>query len=258
MIRQWLARSYLVLIYALLYTPLIVLVIFSFNDAQYSGLWHGFTGRWYQVLWQDQHLHTIVEHSIVIGFLAATLGAIIGALGAFALYKYRFLGKRLVLGLILVLIIVPDLVMGVSLLLLFHFLHLGLGFATLLLAHVTFCIPFVVVLVSNRLADTDTSLIEAAKDLGATDQMIFWRIMLPIMGPALFAGWCLSFTLSFDDVIISTFVSGPSFQILPLYIFNQVKLGETGELNALCSLILLVTLSLAIITQLVRRRRCES
>lgn len=255
MIRYWLGRSYLLFIYLLLYTPLIVLVIWSFNDAKYSGLWQGFTGQWYQALWHDQHLHTIFEHSLTIGLLAATVGTIIGALGAFALYKYRFIGKRLIFGLILVLIIVPDLVMGVSLLLLFHFLNWGLGFWTLLLAHITFCIPFVVVLVSNRLADTDASLIEAAKDLGANDQTIFWRIIIPIMGPALVSSWCLSFTLSFDDVIISTFVSGPDFQILPLYIFNQVKLGETGELNALCSIILLVTVTIAIIYQLLRSKR---
>ena len=253
MIRYCLTRGYILFIYTLLYIPLIVLVVFSFNDARYSGLWQGFTWQWYQHLGHDTHLHTIVAHSLEIGLLAASLGTIIGALGAFALYKYRFLGQRLVYGLILTLIIIPDLVMGVALLLLFHFCHFPLGFGSLLLAHITFCIPFVVILVSNRLHNTDPSLIEVAKDLGATDSMIFWRIMVPIMAPALLSSWCLSFTLSFDDIIISSFVSGPSFQILPLYIFNQVKLGETGELNALCSIILLVTFSVAMASQLIRR-----
>lgn len=255
MIRYCLARGFLLTIYALLYTPLVVLVIFSFNNARFSGLWHGFTWHWYQRLWQDEHLHIIVGHSLEIGLLAATIAMIIGGLGAFALYKYRFLGKRLLYALILTLIIVPDLVMGVALLLLFHFSHLPLGFSSLLLAHITFCIPFVVILVSNRLTDTDPSLIEAAQDLGASDITIFRRIILPIMAPALLASWCLSFTLSFDDVIISSFVSGPSYQILPLYIFNQVKLGETGELNALCTLILLITLIAAVTSQWLRSKR---
>ncbi len=249
------AASYLSLIYFFLYVPIVVLVVFSFNNSLYSGLWHGGTLKWYRQLFQDTNLQTIALHSLTISFLAATISTTIGLFGAIALYKYRFLGKRLINGLLFVMIIIPDLVMGVALLLLFHAGAVPLGFWTILLAHITFCIPFVVVTVMSRLSGSDKNLFAAAKDLGATDWGVVHRVMVPMLVPAIVAAWLLSFTLSFDDVVISTFVSGPSYQILPLYIFSQVKLGVTPELNALCSIILLLTIVLAIVAQFLLRKR---
>jgi spermidine/putrescine transport system permease protein len=249
------SASYLSIFYLLLYVPIVVLVWFSFNNAVYSGLWHGFTWRWYQELFHDSNLQTIALHSLTIGFLAATIATLIGLLGAVALFKYRFFGKKLLGGIIFVMIIIPDLVVGIALLILFHELHVQLGFWTLLLAHITFCIPFVVVTLMSRLAGTDVNLFEAAKDLGAADFRVFCKVIVPMLIPGIVAAWLLSFTLSFDDVVISTFVSGPSYQILPLYIFSQVKVGVTPELNALCSVILLLTLTFTLIAQRVLRKR---
>ena len=145
--------------------------------------------------------------------------------------------------------------MGIALLILFASLHITLGFWTLLLAHITFCIPFVVVTILSRITGTDKNLFEAAKDLGANDFIVFSKIIVPMLIPGIVAAWLLSFTLSFDDVVISTFVSGPDFQILPLYIFSQVKLGVTPELNALCSVILLLTVVMALIAQMVLKKK---
>jgi spermidine/putrescine transport system permease protein len=240
---------YLSLVYFFLYFPVIVLIIFSFNNATFSGFWQGFTWRWYQQLFHDSSLLTIALHSVIIATLASSAAVFIGTLGAIALFKYRFFGRTSLYLLIFSLIIVPDLVLAIALLLLFHEAHLSLGFTSLLLAHITFCVPFVFVTIYSRLSTLNRNLFEAAKDLGASDFIIATKIMLPLLLPALIAGWLLSFTLSLDDVMISFFVSGPSYQILPLYIFSHVRVGVTPELNALCSLILIATVIFAIIAQ---------
>jgi len=240
---------YLTFIYLFLYLPVIVLIIYSFNNSKFSAIWHGTTLKWYRELFHDIPLLIITGHSLLVGFIAATVATFLGALGAVALFRYRFRGKKLLNGLIFILIIVPDLVFGISLLILYATIHFTLGFWTLLLAHITFCLPFVVVTVYSRLHDTDKNIFEAAKDLGASEFAIFSKIILPLMMPALIAGWLLSFTLSMDDVIISFFVTGPSFQILPLYIYSLVHIGVTPEINALCTIIFGLTIVLVLISQ---------
>ncbi len=247
--------AYFTLIYLFLYLPVIVLIVYSFNGSKFSVIWHGVTLKWYIALFHDTALLEITRNSVVVASLASTIATIIGALGAVSLFRYRFFGKKLVNGLVFTLIVVPDLIFGISLLILYALAKIQLGFSTLLIAHVTFCIPFVVVTVLSALHGTDRKIFEAARDLGATDFVIFSKIILPLILPALVAGWLLSFTLSIDDVIISFFVTGPSFQILPLYIFSQVHLGITPEINALCSLIFVLTLILAISSQIILRRR---
>lgn len=246
---------YLLLVFAFLYLPILVLVIFSFNNTTYSGLWHGFTLSWYQELFSDTDLQTIAAHSLIIGVLASTIACIIGTLGAIAIFKYDFKLKKITRALLMAMIIIPDLVIGISLLLLYHFFDIPLGFWSLLIAHITFCLPFVFVVVYGRIVTLDKNLFEAAKDLGAADMVIVYRIMLPLLRPAIIAAWMLSFTMSFDDVVISFFVSGPDYQILPLYIFSQVKLGVTPEINALCTLILALTFSMALLGQWFLRKR---
>jgi spermidine/putrescine transport system permease protein len=157
--------------------------------------------------------------------------------------------------LIFILILSPDIVMGISLLILFSLLKITLGFWSLLLAHITFCIPFVVVTVYSRIVSFDEYIFEAAKDLGARDSVILTRIILPLLWPALAAGWLLSFTLSIDDVIISYFVAGPDFEILPLKIYSMVRLGVKPEINALCTVTFGLTLILIVISQLTLRRK---
>jgi spermidine/putrescine transport system permease protein len=247
--------SYLMLIYAFFYIPIVILIIYSFNQAQYSLLWHGFSLRWYNELFADTDLWISVWHSLVLGIFSATIAMCIGSLAAVSLYRYQFLGRQLLYALIFILILSPDIVMGISLLILFSLFKVSLGFWSLLLAHVTFCIPFVVVTVYSRMASFDENIFEAAKDLGATDLMIFTRIILPLLWPAMLAGWLLSFTLSIDDVIISYFVTGPGFEILPLKIYSMVRLGVKPEINALCAVTFILTLLLVILSQLMLRKK---
>ncbi|MDS4030068.1 MAG: spermidine/putrescine ABC transporter permease PotC [Candidatus Contendobacter sp.] len=247
--------AYLVLIYGFLYLPILVLIVYSFNDAKYSLEWRGVTWTWYRNLLDDPDLLQAALNSVLIAALSATVATGIGALAAVALYRYEFFGKPLLQGLIFVLMMTPDIVMGIALLILFASLSLPLGFWTLLLAHITFNIPFVVVTVLSRISGFDRHLLEAARDLGATEFQAVRRVVLPLLMPAVAAGWLLSFTLSMDDVMVSFFVTGPTFEILPLKIYSMARLGVTPEINALCTLMLGATLILILIAQLLLRER---
>lgn len=247
-------KSYLSLVYLFLYIPIIIVIWFSFNDSARSLLWHGFTWHWYVQLFHDEALAIVTAHSLTIGLLASTFATLIGTLASICLYRYRFFGKRLIDGLILMLIIIPDLVMGISLLILFSALHMPLGFWSLLLAHISFCVPFACVTISTRMVTMDKHLMEAGKDLGASELQLYTKILIPLLAPGIISAWLLSFTLSIDDVIISYFVSGPDYQILPLTIFSMVKVGVNPEINALCSILLLVTFILAITGFMLLRR----
>lgn len=252
---RFLSKFYLLAIYTFIYLPIITLMIYSFNAAQYSLLWHGFSTRWYFELFQDTDLWIAAWHSLILGILAASIAVVIGALAGVSLFRYHFKGKKFLYSLIFILILSPDIVMGISLLILFSFFNFTLGFLTLLFAHITFCIPFVVVTVYSRITSFDKYIFEAAKDLGATDLRIFTHIILPLLWPALLAGWLLSFTLSLDDVIISYFVAGPDFEILPLKIYSMVRLGVKPEINALCAITFGVTLLLITTSQLLLRKK---
>lgn len=245
---------YLALVFLFLYFPIAVLVLFSFNHTSFSGLWHGFTWHWYQQLLRDSGLQLIAFHSLSLAILASSLAVLIGVFAAVAIFKYTFTVRKAMHFSLLAMIIIPDLLLGIALLLLFHYLHMPLGFFSLLIAHITFCVPFVFVLVYARLNSLDSNLFEAARDLGALDVFIFKKVLLPLLMPAIIAAWLLSFTMSLDDVVISFFVSGPSYQILPLYIFSEVRLGVTPELNALCSMILYLTITLALLGQFYLRK----
>lgn len=247
--------SYISLVYLFLYLPVLVLITYSFNNSKFSAIWHGITFHWFIELFQDTELLIITAHSLIIAVLAASIASCIGALGAVALFRYRFHGKQLLHGLLFVLIVVPDLVFGISLLIFYALCRAPLGFWTLLLAHITFCLPFVIVTLLARLDGLDKNIFEAARDLGATDSIIFFKIILPLILPALVAGWLLSFTLSMDDVIISFFVSGPNYQILPLFIFSEVHVGITPEINALCTLIFFLTAIIVLISHRLLKKR---
>ncbi len=249
--------AYLILIYLFLYVPILVLITYSFNDSSFSLLWKGFTIKWYKSLLQNTDLQIVAFHSLTIGILSAIGATIIGTLTAVSLYRYKFFGKKLIHGLLFTLIISPDIVTGISLLILFSAVKIPLGFWTLLLSHITFCVPFVTVTVYSRLIGSDKNLIEAAKDLGATDSTILLRILIPLLWPAIIAGWLLSFTLSMDDVIISFFVTGPEFDILPLKIFSMVRVGVKPEVNALCSVMFVITLIIVLIYQLIAWKKLK-
>jgi spermidine/putrescine transport system permease protein len=249
------SRAYQVLVYLLLYLPIVVLVAFSFNDSRSSLAWRGFTTDWYVKLIEDGDLLVAAGNSAIVALLAATCATVVGTLTALALYRYRFRGKTLAEGLVFVLIMAPEIVMGISLLILFVALGIGLGFTTVLLAHVTFCLPFVTVTVLARLNGFDRHLVEAAQDLGASELQTVARVILPMAAPALAAGWLLSFTLSLDDVIITTFVAGPDYELLPLKLYSMVRRGVTPEINALSTVLFVLTLVVAGLAQRLLQRQ---
>lgn len=238
----WLRRSYLALVYAFLYLPLLVLVVYSFNDSRSPYGWKGFTLKWYESLFDNAHLLQSAWHSLLLAACAATLTTLIGTLTAIALHRYRFPGKTALHGLLFVLMMVPDIVLAIALLIFFIALSMHLGFWTLLISHTTFCLPFVVVTVYARLVSFDERTIEAARDLGAGEFQVFRTVLVPLLLPAIVAGWLLGFTLSLDDVIISTFATGPTFEVLPLRIYSMVRLGIRPEVNALATLFLLISI----------------
>ena len=249
-----LRNIFMFVVYAYLYIPIIILVTNSFNEDRYGLSWKGFSWNWYERLFNNDTLIQAAFHSVTIAFFAATLATIVGGLTAIALYRYRFRGKQAVSGMLFIVMMSPDIVMAVSLLALFMVVGISLGFWSLLLAHVTFCLPYVTVTIFSRLNGFDARMLEAAKDLGASEVTILRKIILPLALPAVVSGWLLSFTISLDDVVVSSFVSGVSYEILPLRIFSLVKTGVTPEVNSLATIMIVLSLGLVILSQLITRK----
>lgn len=247
--------GFMAIIYAYLYIPIIILIVNSFNQARFGINWQGFTLDWYQRLLNNDSLLQAAQHSLTMAILSATFATLIGSLTAVALYRYRFRGKPFVSGMLFVVMMSPDIVMAISLLVLFMLLGISLGFWSLLFSHITFCLPFVVVTVYSRLKGFDVRMLEAARDLGASEAIILRKIILPLAMPAVAAGWLLSFTLSMDDVVVSSFVTGPTYEILPLKIYSMVKVGVSPEVNALATILLILSLFLVLSSQLILRDR---
>ncbi|KDM91459.1 spermidine/putrescine ABC transporter permease PotC [Photobacterium galatheae] len=249
--------SLMSVVYAFLYIPIIILIVNSFNASKFGMKWGGFTTKWYEQLVNNDSLMQAAWHSLNIAVFSATAAAIIGSLTAVALFRYRFKGKSFVNGMLFVVMMSPDIVMAISLLALFILMGAKLGFLTLLLSHITFCLPFVVVTVYSRLKGFDVKMLEAARDLGASEWVILKQIILPLAKPAVFAGWLLSFTLSLDDVIVSSFVTGPTYEILPLKIYSMVKVGISPEVNALATVMLIISLSMVMLSQVISRDKLK-
>lgn len=244
------------LVYAFLYLPILVVIVHSFNDTRYTTDWKGFTLKWYSTLLANGPLVDAALNSLTVATLAATIATVLGTLGAICIRRYRFPGRRVLHGCIYVLTVSPDIVMGISLLIFFIALKAPLGFWTLLAAHATLALPFVAVTVLARLAEFDEQLIEAARDLGASEWRAFRHVLLPLAAPAVAAGWLLSFTLSMDDVLVSFFVTGPAFEVLPLRVYSMVRLGVKPDINALSAVMFALTAVLVLLAQtLVRTRR---
>ena len=239
--------------YAFLYLPILLLVVFSFNASRLSSTWSGFSFKWYAALLEDQSMLNAAWISLKIAFLSATAAVALGTLAALVLTRFKpFRGKTLLGALVSSPMVMPEVVTGLSLLLMFVTLAgpLGLspkGMLAIFIAHVTFTMAFVSVIVSSRLADLDKSLEEAAMDLGATRVKVFFVITLPIIAPALLSGWLLAFTLSLDDVVISSFVAGPEATTLPMKIFSTVRLGLNPKINALASVLVAAVSAAAMI-----------
>jgi spermidine/putrescine transport system permease protein len=240
---------YAALMYSFLYVPILILIIFSFNKSRLNAVWTGFTFEWYGKLMQNSDVLAAAKNSLTVGAVSTIVATMIGTFAAVGMYRYHFRGKTALDGMLYLPIVIPEIVMGISLLAFFALVKIPLGIMTLVIAHITFCIPFVVVIVRARLEGFDRSLEEAARDLGANEWQTFTKVTLPIIGPGILAGALLSFTLSIDDVIISFFVAGPSSTTLPLKIFSMVKFGVSPEINALSTLMLVITLTIAVFAQ---------
>jgi spermidine/putrescine transport system permease protein len=240
--KRFFKASYLTLVYLFLYVPVLILIVFSFNDSRYSTVWKGFSLQWYSHLFNNSLLMEAFVHSITIALISSVLSCILGTLAAVVFYWYRFIGRKVLHTLIFCVMMSPDIVMGISLLSFFILIGMQPGFLTLLLAHITFSFPFVVTIVFARLQGFDHSIIDAARDLGAGEFRIFTHVIFPLILPAVMAGWLVSFTLSLDDVIVSFFVTGPNYDILPLKIYSMVRLGVKPEVNALSTLLFAFTL----------------
>ncbi len=246
---------YALLVYSFLYLPLVVVAIFSFNSSKYSLAWKGFTLDWYVKLWQNSALMSAAVNSLLIAVCAATLATCLGTVAAFVLHQYRFSGRRLLFGTLFVMMMSPDIVIAISLLLLFLALHLPLGFSTLLLAHSVLCVPFVATTVYSRFHGFQTDIIDAARDLGAGEYQVFRHIVLPVAAPAVIAGWLLSFTLSLDDVVISFFTTGPGYEVLPLRIYSMVRLGIKPDVNALCVVMMAFTVTALLFSRILLKEK---
>ncbi|MGF1749563.1 MULTISPECIES: spermidine/putrescine ABC transporter permease PotC [Vibrio] len=249
--------GFMTLVYAFLYLPIIVLIANSFNANKFGMKWGGLTTKWYHALFNNDSLMQAAWHSINVAVFSATAATLIGSLTAVALFRYQFKGKQAVSGLLFIVMMSPDIVMAISLLAIFLVMGVQLGFFTLLVAHITFCLPFVVVTVYSRLKGFDVKMLEAAKDLGASEWTILKQIILPLAKPAVAGGWLLSFTLSLDDVIVSSFVTGPTYEILPLKIYSMVKVGISPEVNALATIMLIVSLALVMTSQFLAREKIK-
>ena len=238
--------SILVFGYAFLYIPLILVVVYSFNDSRVATIWGGFSTRWYGELFRNDQVLDALSLSLRIAFTSATMATILGTMAALALARFgRFRGRTLFTGLITSPMVMPEVITGLSLLLLFLTLQQltgwpgQRGFSTITIAHTTFSMAYVAVVVQSRLSAMDQSLEEAAMDLGGRPLRVVFDITLPLIAPAMIAGWLLAFTLSLDDLVIASFVSGPGGTTLPMYIFSKVKLGVSPDINALATLIIL-------------------
>ncbi|WP_067519934.1 ABC transporter permease subunit [Endozoicomonas ascidiicola] len=256
------SNSLLIIGLLFLYLPMIIMIIYSFNESRLVTVWAGFSTKWYGELFADTQLLQAIGMSLEIAFWSSCMAVVLGTMAAFVMTRYRrFRGKTAFSSMITAPLVMPDVITGLSLLLLFVAMANTIGWPaergmlTIWIAHVTFCAAYATVVISSRLREVDRSIEEAAMDLGATPFKTFFQITLPGIAPALAAGWLLSFTLSLDDLVIASFVSGPGATTLPMVVFSSVRLGISPKINALATLIMLAVSFAAFITWWYMRRQ---
>ncbi|HUA26465.1 MAG TPA: ABC transporter permease subunit [Steroidobacteraceae bacterium] len=259
------SRTALVLGLVFLYVPILSMIVYSFNNSRLVTVWdaaHSPTLKWYGILLSDDEVLDAAWLSLRVAICAATASTILGTLAGTALARFgAFRGRSLLVGMTTAPIVMPEVISGLSLLLLFVALQQaigwpqGMGALTITLAHISFCMAYVTVVVQSRLAGFDESLEEAAQDLGARPAKVFWRITLPLILPAVLAGWLLAFTLSWDDLVISQFVAGPGSSTLPMVIFSKVRLGVSPDVNALATLMVSLVATGVVVAAVWMRQR---
>ena len=230
--------------YAFLYLPLVIVIVYSFNDSRLNAEWVGFTLEWYRKLFNNEEMLVAAGNSLAIGVAVSLVSTVLGTMAGMAMYRYRL---RVLPILVLMPIAIPEILMGVSLLIFFVLLNFTLGLLSVALAHIAFCVGFVAIVVRARLAGMDESLTEAARDCGATPWLAFRHVTLPLIMPGVIAGALMAFTLSIDDFVITFFTAGAGTTTLPLQIYSMIKIAVTPEVNAVSTLLMLLTLVLIVI-----------
>ncbi|MGX9351120.1 ABC transporter permease [Shimia sp. W99] len=259
----WFNTTSLTLGFAFLYLPMVILIIYSFNESRLVTVWAGFSTKWYGELLGNQAFLDAALVTLKVGVASSTIATVLGTMAAYVLVRGgRFMGRTLFSGMIYAPLVMPEVITGLSLLLLFISIGLDRGMITIVLAHATFSMCYVSVVVSSRLVSFDKSLEEAALDLGCSAFEAFRLVTLPIIAPAVISGWLLALTLSLDDLVIASFVAGPSSTTLPIKIFSSVRLGVSPEINALSTILILIvavgTISASLVTKrAVKRRQME-
>jgi spermidine/putrescine transport system permease protein len=248
-------KIYLALILVMMYVPILLVIVHSFNMSRISSVWNGFTLNWYAGLFRDRAMFSALRNSLILALLASFAAAFIGTLGAFGMVRSRIPSRKAMEYLSTLPIMVPEIILGMVFLAFFSLLGLPFGMTTLVIAHTAFCVPYPFLLVKARLAGLDKSYVEAARDLGAGELRAFRDITLPAILPGVISGMLISFAMSFDDVIISMFVTGVHTNTLPIRIYSQLKTGVSPKINALCTLLFVVTMVLALAAAFLARPR---
>lgn len=248
-----LSNIYAFLVYAVLYIPVAVMMAFSFNNQRYNYYWNGFTTQWYAKLFSNSALISSLWYSIIIAILSTIISVCIGTIGALGLKKYEFKGKKAINNMLYIPIIVPEIVLAVALLIIFMKVGLSLGMGSILIGHCTFCIPYAVVTIKGRISGDNDTLEEASMDLGANRIQTFLRVTLPTIFPGVMSAAFLSFTLSFDDVVMSNMLSGARQSTLPVLILSMNKSGITPDVNALTTIMVLVIVTAMILNSIIQR-----
>ena len=244
-----------VLVFLFFYVPILFLVAYSFNSSRLNVLWEGFTLKWYGQLWQNTRLLAALENSVIVALASTMLAVVLGTAGAWLLHRYRYRGARAISTLAYIPMVVPEIIMGISLLVFFKTINLGLGYLTVIIAHTTFCFPFVMAAVQARLAGLDPSLEEAALDLGATPLKAFWHVIVPYLMPGIVSGALMAFALSMDELIVTFFVKSAGSATLPVVVYGMVKKGLDPTINALSSLFIVITVVLLLASEWAKRIR---
>ncbi|MEW9121661.1 MAG: ABC transporter permease [Thermotaleaceae bacterium] len=249
MVKKIIKNTYAALLYLFLYLPIFLLIVYSFNDSKYRGNWSGFTFRWYQELFRDRTITAALYNTLAIALLASLIATIIGTISAVAIYHMSPRAKAVFMNITYLPVLNPDIVIGISLLALFVWMQLKLGFLTLLLAHITFNIPYVILAVLPKLHQLNPHLEEAALDLGATPLQAFFQVILPEIFPGVITGAIMAFTLSLDDFMVSFFTTGSGVNTLSIRIYSMTKLGVSPKINALSALMFIGVISLLALVQ---------
>ncbi len=242
-------KVYLIALLLVMYLPIVIVIVYSFNASKIDAQWTGFTLDWYARLFQNDALMDALKNSLLLATLSCAASAVIGTIGAVGIVRADLKTKGLIENISAIPIMIPEIILGMAFLAFFSFLRLPFGMLTLVIAHTSFSIPYIFILVKSRLVGIDKSIGDAARDLGATQARMFFDITLPLLAPAVVSGMLLAFAMSLDDVVISFFVTGAETNTLPVKIYSQLKVGVTPEINALCTVMLLVTFLVILTSQ---------